>query len=502
MAIYHLNVKTGSRNGGQSALAHADYIERAGRYSRDRDDVEHQQSGNMPKWAADEPGVYWAAADEHERSNGRLFRDVEFALPYELDEQARVKLAAEFAEQLTGPERLPYTMAIHRGGEADKNPHVHLMLSERANDGIERDPATWFKRANTAAPEKGGARKSMTTRPRDWLKNTRESWEQTANRALERAGREERIDHRSLAAQKQSAIERGDHQKAKELDREPGVHLGPVRHRQLLKIRDEVIALTRDLLKAAEKVDKARSDVERGEKLKAERRAARIEAVRTAMGRPVRWMADALEQVGEYRERRAQERQERRALEAERQADFERRWEAAGEARKQTAEPPPPPKPEKSSQELRAEAAELWDSARRVEAQGLRSQQWSQDSARRMAEIEEWLKPKWHERIRGLGISRREKQKLREQHENQTKARAKELKVAAAAPEQVRRLRNEAEAKDREAQVAWNREAPARAAARERREQEKARGGSDRGREPDGERPTDPGPDRDFGHGR
>ena len=35
--------------------------------------------------------------------------------------------------------------------------------------------------------------------PKEWLEQTRQTWEQTANLALEQAGREERIDGRSLA---------------------------------------------------------------------------------------------------------------------------------------------------------------------------------------------------------------------------------------------------------------------------------------------------------------
>ena len=51
------------------------------------------------------------------RVNGRLFREVEFALPRELNEGDQVELAREFASKLTsaGGERLPYTLAVHRG---------------------------------------------------------------------------------------------------------------------------------------------------------------------------------------------------------------------------------------------------------------------------------------------------------------------------------------------------------------------------------------------------
>ena len=229
MAIYHLSVKTGSRGGGQSAKAKSEYIEREGKYEKDRDELAYSESGNMPEWAGDDPQKYWEAADEHERANGSLFKEVEFALPVELDERQQRELASSFAADLTGEERLPYTMAIHRGG--GENPHVHLMISERGLDGHDRDAEQWFKRANKANPEKGGALKTRSFMNKEWLENTRQAWETAANTALDRAGRSERIDHRSLAVQREEAIERGQVDRADELNRQPGVHLGPERHR-------------------------------------------------------------------------------------------------------------------------------------------------------------------------------------------------------------------------------------------------------------------------------
>ena len=95
MAIYHLNVKTGSRDGGQSARARAQYIAREGKDEKDRDELAHNESGNMPQWAADDPRQYWAAADAHERVNGRLFVEVECALPKELNAAQQRTLAHE-----------------------------------------------------------------------------------------------------------------------------------------------------------------------------------------------------------------------------------------------------------------------------------------------------------------------------------------------------------------------------------------------------------------------
>src|SRR5574340_808373 len=210
MAIYHLTAKTGSRNGGQSAKAKADYIQREGRHSRDRAEVLHTQSGHLPEWA-ERPADYWDAADLYERANGRLFKEVEFALPVELTLDQQRELVDEFARHLTEGERLPYTLAIHAG--KGENPHCHLMISERKNDGIKRPADQWFKRHNAKQPERGGAQKSESLKPKGWLEQTREAWADHANRALERAGHDARIDHRTLEAQG--------------IERLPGIHLGP-----------------------------------------------------------------------------------------------------------------------------------------------------------------------------------------------------------------------------------------------------------------------------------
>lgn len=201
MAIYHLHAKTGSRKNGQSAAAKSDYIQRQGKYALGRDEVLASGTGHMPAWAAD-PRAYWQAADLHERANGRLYKEIEFALPVELTLEQQRALVDEFAEHITGAESLPYSYAIHAG--RGTNPHCHLMVSERVNDGHDRTPELWFKRVATGknkSAEDGGARKSASLKPRDWLEQTREAWADHANRALDRAGIAARVDHRSLTNQ-------------------------------------------------------------------------------------------------------------------------------------------------------------------------------------------------------------------------------------------------------------------------------------------------------------
>src|SRR3546814_17538157 len=61
---------------------------------------------------------------------------------------------------------------------------------------------------------------------RDWnaaerLEGWRAAWADHANRALERAGCDERIDHRSLKDQREAARDRGDAEREDDLGRAP-----------------------------------------------------------------------------------------------------------------------------------------------------------------------------------------------------------------------------------------------------------------------------------------
>ena len=213
MAIYHLNAKVGSRTSGQSAGAKHDYVCREGRYAngearlakRNEAEIVYAVSGNMPEWAKETPAQYWKAADLYERANGRLFQSVEIALPVELGKNEQIVLAEKFASELatTKDGVLPYTLAVHRG--KGENPHAHIIVSERVNDGHARSPETWFKRAAVAGkqtPEQGGAKKTDAYQPKEWLDQVRSAWADRANEALAGIGIEQKIDSRSHADRK------------------------------------------------------------------------------------------------------------------------------------------------------------------------------------------------------------------------------------------------------------------------------------------------------------
>ncbi len=231
MAICHVRCSSGSRGGGQSGAAKVDYVQREGKYAPGRDDLVASGSGNLPAWAEGDARALFAAADVYERANGRLFVEVESALPNELDAKQRGALVRAWVEELASG-KLPYTYAVHAGqpkapGE-EANPHVHVVLSERVNDGVSRDAAGWFRRANRKDPASGGAAKDRRLKDRSWVEATRGRWERLVNAHLERAGRGERITAESHATRIERAEAAGDRATAEHLRRHPpGRHLGP-----------------------------------------------------------------------------------------------------------------------------------------------------------------------------------------------------------------------------------------------------------------------------------
>lgn len=209
MAIYHLHISSGSRSNGQSANAKIDYINREGKY-KDRPDNVLASGDQLPEWATSR-NHFWRGVDQHERANAKLFMEVEFALPIELNLEQQKDLVEKFAQ--TNIPKQPYSWAIHEG--KGTNPHCHLVFNERTMDGVKRDKKTFFKRANKKNPEKGGAAKKRYLKSTDFLKSIRKSWESHANQALKECNKKGLIDCRTL--------------KAQGIDREPQVHIGPNR---------------------------------------------------------------------------------------------------------------------------------------------------------------------------------------------------------------------------------------------------------------------------------
>lgn len=226
MAIYHQSVKPVQRSKGRSATAAAAYRsgerihdEREGvthDYSR-RSGVEHTE---LVGWDGSREELWNAAEAAERRKDGTPAREYEIGLPRELNREQRQELAREYAGWLSERHGVAVDVAVH--GHDSDNPHAHLLATTRQ---VGADGRSLGDKAAVEWSDKKRKQHGLDGRKSE-LSAAREAWQDHANRALERAQSPERIDHRSLADQREAALGRGDHDQAQALDREPQTKIG------------------------------------------------------------------------------------------------------------------------------------------------------------------------------------------------------------------------------------------------------------------------------------
>lgn len=203
MAIYHLRATIISRSAGRSATAAAAY--RSASYIEDHrtglsfdyrarggvDHVEILAPDCAPGWAQDRAALWNAVEAAETRKNSQVAREIRVALPAELSHEQRIELVRDFCQRQFVDRGMVADIALHAPGREgdDRNHHGHILLTTREI-----------------------AAEGFTTKNRDWnavevLEGWRAAWAQSANLALELAGHAERIDCRTLEAQRIEALE-------------------------------------------------------------------------------------------------------------------------------------------------------------------------------------------------------------------------------------------------------------------------------------------------------
>ncbi|USF25443.1 hypothetical protein N510_000355 [Firmicutes bacterium ASF500] len=164
----------------------------------------------------------WNSVEEIEKSStAQLAREIEVALPVELSRAEQLALVRAFVKENFVDAGMCADFAIHDKGTG--NPHAHIMLTIRPI----REDGKWGAKCRKVydlngqgqrIPDGKGGWKNHREDTTDW--NRRENaekwralWATYTNRALEAAGRPERIDHRSYKRQGVDII--------------PSVHMGP-----------------------------------------------------------------------------------------------------------------------------------------------------------------------------------------------------------------------------------------------------------------------------------
>lgn len=211
MAIYHCSTKTVNRSSGRTAVASSAY--RAGEKLEDertglthdftrKDGVAHSEILSNLDIEVDR-GELWNLAEKTEnRKDARTAREWVIALPDELDADQRKDLAKDFAQSLVDRYGVIADLAIHepsKGGN-DKNHHAHIMLTTRKAQLAPDHKLILTTKADIELSNTKRKSLNMGTTQED-IKQIRETWADLANKALERAGYREKIDHRSYADQ-------------------------------------------------------------------------------------------------------------------------------------------------------------------------------------------------------------------------------------------------------------------------------------------------------------
>ncbi|QUD89549.1 Ti-type conjugative transfer relaxase TraA [Phenylobacterium montanum] len=197
MAIYHFSAKVISRAAGGSAVAAAAYRS-ASRLRDARLDRSHDFSNKagvihsevmLPNGAPDEWSdreELWNAVEAAEvRRDAQLAREIEFAIPREMEKADGIELARDFVQREFVERGMVADLNVHWdiGADGLAKPHAHVMLTMRSTgeDGFGPKVRDWNR---TALVER-------------W----REAWADHVNERLAKLDIEARIDHRSLQAQ-------------------------------------------------------------------------------------------------------------------------------------------------------------------------------------------------------------------------------------------------------------------------------------------------------------
>ena len=170
---------------------------------------DHAACAHAPPEFADR-SILWNSVEQIEKArDSQLAREIEAALPRELSGEQQLALVRAYVKDNFVDKGMCADFAIHDKGTG--NPHVHIMLTlrplkENGQWGAKCRKAYDLTRMDSVSRMgKAAGKTSERIRPTGTIKENveiwRAAWAAYTNRALESAGRPERIDHRSYKRQ-------------------------------------------------------------------------------------------------------------------------------------------------------------------------------------------------------------------------------------------------------------------------------------------------------------
>ena len=154
--------------------------------------------------------ILWNSVEQIEKArDSQLAREIEAALPRELSIEQQLALVRSYVKDNFVDKGMCADFAIHDKGTG--NPHAHIMLTvrplkENGQWGAKCRKAYDLDENGQRIPDGKGGWKNHREDTTDWndkgnVEIWRVAWAAYTNRALESAGRPERIDHRSYKRQ-------------------------------------------------------------------------------------------------------------------------------------------------------------------------------------------------------------------------------------------------------------------------------------------------------------
>ena len=221
MAIYHLCIKIISRGKGKSAVAASAY--RSGeKIKNEYDGIVHdftRKGGiahteillpqNAPQKFVNR-SVLWNSVEEIEKSkNSQLAREIEVALPKELDREKQINLVRDYVKENFVKVGMCADIALH--DKNDGNPHCHILLTMRPLN----EDKTWGAKSKKEyildengekVKLKNGNYKTRKINTTDWneqykAEEWRKAWADITNKYLEENSIQDKVDHSSYQRQ-------------------------------------------------------------------------------------------------------------------------------------------------------------------------------------------------------------------------------------------------------------------------------------------------------------
>lgn len=200
MAIFHLSFSMLKRSAGKSSCYLAAYNARARiEDNRTGDVYDYSYRSDLfhhcilapeytPLNIVENSAVLWNEIEQIEkRKDAQLSRYFDIAIPVELDNDAKIALVKNYCKRNFVSKGMIADISFH---DLDgHNPHAHVMLTLRE-----------------ITPQ-GFGNKNRSWNEHSLMDEWRASWSRMSNRALEHTGSKSRMDHRSLATQREEATE-------------------------------------------------------------------------------------------------------------------------------------------------------------------------------------------------------------------------------------------------------------------------------------------------------